>query len=151
MRRLLHFHLKRAQERMIQLANKKRSDRSFEIRDWVYLRLQPYRQHSLRKLKNHKLSPKYFGPFLVEAKVGSVAYKLTLPPGLRIHPTFQVSQLKSYIDKTPHSPMLPVVGTDGTLDKEPSRILERRMVKKGNRATIKVLVEWFNTYLEDST
>lgn len=39
MRRLHHFHLKRAQERMRQVANKKRSDRSFEIRDWVYLRL----------------------------------------------------------------------------------------------------------------
>lgn len=36
MRKLLHFHLKRAQERMRQIANKKRSDRSFEVGDWVY-------------------------------------------------------------------------------------------------------------------
>lgn len=47
--------------------------------------------------------------------------------------------------------MLPVMGTNGVIDKEPMRILDRRMIEKGNQAATEVLVEWFNTFPEDST
>lgn len=40
---LLKFHLMRAQHRMKQQADLHRSERSFEIGDWVYVKLQPYR------------------------------------------------------------------------------------------------------------
>jgi hypothetical protein len=39
---LLRQHLHRANNRMKQFADCKRSERSFSIGDWVYLRLQPY-------------------------------------------------------------------------------------------------------------
>ena len=42
--KMLRFHLRRAQNRMVQLANKKRTDQGFEIGDFVLLKLQPYRQ-----------------------------------------------------------------------------------------------------------
>ena len=42
--KLLKFHLSRAQNRMRQLVNKHRTDKSFSIGDFVYLKLQPYRQ-----------------------------------------------------------------------------------------------------------
>lgn len=76
---LLQFHLKWSQQRMKQIANWKRSDKTFEVGDLMYLRLQPYRKHIMRKLQNQKLSPKFFGPFSMEAKVGSIPYKLALP------------------------------------------------------------------------
>ena len=40
--KLLKFHLHRAQNHMKQLANGKRSDRSFSVGDLVFIKLQPY-------------------------------------------------------------------------------------------------------------
>ncbi|GKD62929.1 putative mitochondrial protein, partial [Tanacetum coccineum] len=42
----------------------------------VYLKLQPHRQVTIRQEQQHKLSAKYYGPFMILAKVGKVAYKL---------------------------------------------------------------------------
>jgi len=76
--RFVKFHMKRVQERMNQLADKKRSDRSYDIGDFVYVKLQPYKQISVTFRSNAKLAPKYFGPFLLEDKNGALAYKLKL-------------------------------------------------------------------------
>ena len=46
--KVLRFHLRRAQNRMKQNADRKRSDREFAIRDYVLVKLQPYRQNSLK-------------------------------------------------------------------------------------------------------
>jgi hypothetical protein len=54
------------------------------VGDWVYLRLQPYRQNSIAVRKHLKLSPRFFGPFKVLSKIGIVAYKLDLPSKSRL-------------------------------------------------------------------
>lgn len=48
---------------MKKLADKKRMEISFTEGQWVFVKLQPYRQHSVALSKNHKLSMRYFGPF----------------------------------------------------------------------------------------
>ena len=90
----LKVHLATAQARMKTQADKHRQERSFAMGDWVFLRLQPYRQQSLASKGRWKLSPRYFGPFQVLKKIGSVSYKLDLPAESRIHPVFHMSSLK---------------------------------------------------------
>lgn len=53
----------------------KRKEQEFEEGDWVYLGLQPYQQNSVTHRRNLKLAPRFFGPFRVTQRVGSVAYK----------------------------------------------------------------------------
>ncbi|GJX55739.1 retrotransposon-related protein [Tanacetum coccineum] len=60
---LLQFHLERDQQRMKIFADRNRSDRSFVVGDWVLLKLQPHKQVTLRMHKQHKFSPKFYGPF----------------------------------------------------------------------------------------
>ena len=149
--KLLKFYLERARHRMKQQADKKRSDRQFMVGDLVYLKLQPYRQKSVVNRLCLKLSAKFFGPYKVLDRVGSVAYKLELPPASRIHPVFHVSQLKKHVGEAVVQSQLPLLDNDGLLVKEPVHILDRRMSKVGNVAVTEVLVRWSNTFPEDAS
>ncbi|KAH0648827.1 hypothetical protein KY285_034075 [Solanum tuberosum] len=66
---LLKFHISRAQQRMKDLANKHRSDRVFAVSDWVYLKLQPYRQVSVAARPFNKLAAKYYIPYIIDAQL----------------------------------------------------------------------------------
>ena len=147
---LLKYHLKRAQERMKTQADKHRTDRQFHIGDWVYLKLQPYRQTSVANRQYQKLSPRYFGPFKVVDRIGAVAYKLELPSDSQLHPLFHVSQLKRKLGAQARmGTQLPIPSDSPTL--EPVAILDKRMVRRGNRPATQVLVHWSNSFPEDAT
>lgn len=94
---LLRQHLNRAQQRMKAQADKNRTERSFEVGDMVFLKLQPYIQSSIAPRANHKLLFKYYGPYPVLAKVGTRAYRLELPSESSVHPVFHVSQLRQFV------------------------------------------------------
>jgi hypothetical protein len=140
---LLKEHLQLAQNRMKTQADRHRTERVFAEGDWVYLRLQPYRQNSLALRKNLKLSPRFYGPFQIISRIGSVAYKLALPAEARIHPVFHVSCLKKKLGQS-SSPIstLPPVDAAGELCPEPDHIVDRRLIKKHGRAVTEVLIRW---------
>nr|GEX16933.1 hypothetical protein [Tanacetum cinerariifolium] len=134
-------------------------DRSLKARDeavdvfedWVYLKLKPHRQDTIRKSKQHKLSPKYYGHFQIMASVGQVAYKLQLPDSSQIHDVFHISQLKKCKGVVTHSGSLHAFDIPGVIRVEPLAILERRLAKKGNVDVVYVLVQWTNGSREEAT
>jgi len=77
-------------------AAKKRRHVEYQLGDQVVVKLQPYRQSLVALWKHQKLGSRYFGPFSVLAKIGSVAYKLSLPSSAKVHPIFHVSQSKPF-------------------------------------------------------
>lgn len=59
---LIQQHLQCSRLRMKKQADQKRSEQSFAVGDWVFLKLQPYVQSSLAPRANQKLAFKFFGP-----------------------------------------------------------------------------------------
>ena len=77
--------------------------------------------------KDNKLSPKYYGPYKVLQKIGTMAYKLELPTSSRVHPVFHVSCLKKVIgDKFPVQIIFPELYEEGKTILEPEAITETR-------------------------
>jgi len=138
MQGLVKQHLLRAQDRMKRQADKGRSERSFNVGDSVFLKLQPYVQTSLAPRANQKLSFKFFGPFCVLERIGPVAYKLELLLSASIHPVFHVSQLKKAMGDQLVSLVLP----DGSSYYQvPERVLRHRF-SSGDRPVLQGLIKW---------
>jgi hypothetical protein len=150
---ILKDNLTMVQNRMKQQADQHRSERSFEVGDWVFLRLQPYKQMSLKQAKkDNKLSPKYYGPYKVLQKIGTMAYKLELPASSRVHPVFHVSCLKKVIgDKIPVQTILPELDEEGKIILEPEAITDTRIRQLRNRSISEYLIKWRKLPAEDST
>ena len=97
MHRLINTNLHKAQEIMKLYADKHQSEREFEEGDEVFLKLQAFKQTSLKQIKDKKFTPKYFKRYKILKKIGKVAYRLQLPSTAKIHNTFHVSPLKKKV------------------------------------------------------
>jgi len=133
-------------------ADRNKTDQQFSVGDSVLLRLQPYTQSSVTNRPFPKLSYKFFGPYTVLEKIGAVAYRLQLPDDSSIHPVFHISQLKAFHpDYTPVYTTLPTLTDLEATEALPEKILERRLVKKGNNAVPQVLITWTGLPKEPAT
>lgn len=78
-------------DKMVNLSNSQRRDVNFDVGDYVYLKIQPYRQMTIAFWATLKLAPRFYGLFPIVERVGLVAYRLALPPASCIHNVFHVS------------------------------------------------------------
>ena len=91
-------NLKIAQSRQKSYADPKQRDVSFEVGDYVFLKVSPLRGTKRFHVKG-KLAPRYVGPYSIVERIGKVAYKLELPLDLAgVHPVFHISQLRRCLD-----------------------------------------------------
>ncbi|CAM8999395.1 unnamed protein product [Rhodiola kirilowii] len=148
----LRENIQHAQHRMQQQVNKHRTDVEFPVDSWVYVKLQPYRQRSLRKGTSHKLAMRYYGPFRVMERIGRVTYKLELPPTARLHNVFHVSKLKLCRNTPPQQTVaLPEYFRDNHPLHSPEKVLGFRTLLAQGRPVRQVLVQWQGQDSTDAT
>ena len=126
---------------------------SFAVGDYVFLKLQPYRQASVAFRSNLKLSPRYFGPYEIIEKLGPVAYHLALPLGSLIHNVFHVSMLHKHIgpNTVGSSQLLPITDESILLPK-PEAVLDCRIVRKEKYwPKLEVLIKWKGAPVDGAT
>jgi hypothetical protein len=107
---MVRENLKIAQSRQRSYADTRRQELSFEVGDFVYLKVSPIRGVRRFGVKG-KLAPCYVGLYQILARRGEVAYQLSLAEGLSaVHDVFHVSELKKCL----HVPeeQLPVEGLE---------------------------------------
>jgi len=132
--------------------DKHRVDRTFEVGDLVYLRLQPYRQASIKRSGEDKLQPHYFGHYRISTKIGVIAYELELPLGNKIHNVFHVSCLKKSLGQ--HIRPIEVLTP---MDEEEKlvlileEILEVQKKRLRNQSIKEYLIRWKDLPIEDAT
>jgi hypothetical protein len=126
---------------------------SFEVGDFVYLKVSPIR--GLRHFKvRGKLTPKYIGPFKIMEKRGEVAYQLELSPQLSdVHDVFCVSQLKKCL-RLPEE-QIPMKDLDAKKDlsyqEYPVKILETSERVSQNKRIKMCKVQWSHHTEEEAT
>ena len=146
-------NLKRAQDRQKRYADRRRRDMELQVGDEVLL--------STRNLPvqgaaggSSKLGPLYCGPFKILEKY-IAAYKLDLPPHMKIHPVFHVSQLKLYrkpkeAERTYTKPE-PIMSASGEPEYEVDEIINHRKRKRGTKTKIEYLIVWKGYPVHEST
>jgi hypothetical protein len=94
---MIRESLKVAQSRQKSYIDKRRKDLSFEVDDFIYLKVSPMIGTHRFRVKG-KLAPRYVRPFKIVDYKGEVAYQLELLPQLSdVHDVLHVSQLKKYL------------------------------------------------------
>ncbi|KAL0533232.1 hypothetical protein IC582_030448 [Cucumis melo] len=125
----LREHLRLAQEQMKLYADQKRRAVEFSVGEYVFLRIRPYRQITVRSRRNEKLAPRFYGPYKIIEKIGPVAYRLQLPENSRIHPVFHVSQLRKMMGQHADSqPTIQFIDENYMWKSEPEEAIEYRKI-----------------------
>jgi len=100
--RMIQEKMKASQSRQKSYHDKRRKDLEFQEGDHVFLRVTPMTVVG-RALKSKKLTPRFIGPYQISERIGTVAYRVGLPPHLsNLHDVFHVSQLRKYVPDPSH-------------------------------------------------
>jgi hypothetical protein len=137
-------NLQHARDRYKSYADNQRKDIQFALGQDVLLSTV-----NLNKMgQKRKLFPRWLGPFRVTEIINDVAYRLDLPPSMKIHNVFHVALLKPYVYGKRTPPPVPIE-VRGELEFEVEKILDHKehVSAKGKNLTKhpvqrKFLVKW---------
>jgi len=142
---LVRKWMKATQDRQKSYADRRRRDIAFSIGDEVFVKVSP-----LIKVMSFgtsgKLAPRFIGPYEIIEKMGTLAYRVDLPPELSgVHNVFHVSYLRKRLHKTAivGEPVqqLPFA-TEPIAPRATARIVEHGIKKLRNKEIRLVRVQW---------
>ena len=108
----------------------------------------------VRFSKHEKRSPRFIGPFEILERIGTVAYRLALPPSMSgVHEASHVSMLRRYTPDPAHVVDWGQVeiDTDGTFEEGPVCIVDSRDRVLRRKTVRLVRVLWRHCGVEEST
>ena len=141
------------QNRKKSYADVRRRPLEFEVGDHVFLKVMP-KGGVVRFGKRGKLSPRFIGPFEVLERIGTVTYRLALPPSTTgVHELFHVSMLRKYTPDPAHVMNWGQieVDTDETFEEGPVCIVDSRDQVLRRKTVRLVRVLWQYDGVEEST
>ncbi|XP_073037729.1 uncharacterized protein [Primulina eburnea] len=121
--------------------------------DRVFLKVSPFRG-TVRFGMKGKLAPRYVGPYEILQRIGTLAYRLALPPSLSgIHDVFHVSMLRKYEPDPSHVLDIFEVQLDPDVSyvERPVCILDRSERKLRSKLIPMVKVQWEHRGVEEAT
>jgi len=125
----------RDQDRII----KDRRHKPYKVDDQVWLEgtnlKMPY--------ETAKLSPKWYRPFRVAAKISNTSYQIDLPPTWKIHPVFHATLLTPYKETEIHGPNFLEPPPD-IIEGEPEWEVEKILAERKYRNRRQYLIRWKN-------
>jgi hypothetical protein len=155
---LIWNRLKAAQSRQKSYADSKRRPVTFNVGDFVYLRVTPLKGMQRFHVKG-KLAPCYIGPFKILERRREMSYKLELPAELsEFHDVFHVSQLRKCL-QVPNKPETFTeidhnsidLNHDLTYRERPICILEEDVHLTRRRKNKMYKVQWSNHTEDEAT
>ena len=150
---LIRQRLLTAQSRKKSYADVRRQPLEFEVGDHVFLKVMRKRG-VVRFGKHGKLSPRFIGPFEILKRIGTVAYRLALPPSMSgVHEVFHISMLRKYTPDPAHVVDWGQIeiDTDGTFEEGPVCIVDSRDQVLRCKTVRLVRVLWRHYGVEEST
>ena len=142
-----------AQSRQKSYVDRQRRPSEFKEGDHIFLKVMPKRG-VVRFEKREKLSLRFIKPFEILESVGTVAYRLALPPSLSsVHEVFHVSMLRKYTSDPAHVVDWGEITVDTyeTFEEEPVRIMDSldQVLRRKTERLVKVL--WQHRGVEEAT
>ena len=138
----LHAEIAYKQETQAEFANKHQLPAPIlQVGDEVWL----HRRFINTTRPSNKLDHKRLGTFKIIDRIGTHAYRLALPPTMKIHPVFHASLLEPVATNPlpgQRIPPNPPMEVDGELEWEVQEILDSRVHGRGQTKYTQYLVRW---------
>jgi hypothetical protein len=145
--REIKARLVQAQVTMKNVRDKTRRDVEYAVNDWVWVCLLQRTAVGITTASHSKLGPKFYGPFKMLQRIGSVSYKLELPPKAGIHDVFHISLLKKFEGAPPTLVVSLSAIHHGCVLPTPEKKLKAWM----NMGVWEILVQWTGHFTTDAS